>query len=216
MCGIVGYIGQKPAAEVILGGLQALEYRGYDSAGMALIHDTKGMLHKQVGRVEGLRSLVSEQSDSAASLAIGHTRWATHGSPTILNAHPHHNTDETIFVVHNGIIENYAELREELQKEGYEFVSQTDTEVVPHLIDFYYKKSGDFELAFKETLGDLRGAYAIAVVTTEALIRCLPLSFPARWSSVSTTANSSWHLTRPQSSNTPRRSSTCRTMTSSS
>ncbi|HSH18233.1 MAG TPA: glutamine--fructose-6-phosphate transaminase (isomerizing) [Candidatus Saccharimonadales bacterium] len=167
MCGIVGYIGSKPSAAIVLAGLQALEYRGYDSAGMALISGEDGTLLKQVGRVEGLQKLASESAAVSAPLAIGHTRWATHGSPTVFNAHPHTNTEETIFVVHNGIIENHAELREELKKHGYIFKSETDTEVIPHLIDFYYKKSKSFELAFKETLGDLHGAYAVAAVTTD-------------------------------------------------
>jgi glucosamine--fructose-6-phosphate aminotransferase (isomerizing) len=166
MCGIVGYIGPKSSAGIVLAGLQALEYRGYDSAGMALIDQASGKLLKQVGRVEGLQKLVEESSETAqAHLAIGHTRWATHGSPNLVNAHPHTNADGTIFVVHNGIIENYAEIRSQLQKQGYSFKSETDTEVIPHLIDYYYKKSGSFELAFKEALGDLSGAYAIAAVT---------------------------------------------------
>lgn len=166
MCGIVGYIGHKPSAAVVLAGLQALEYRGYDSAGMALIDNKKGTLLKQVGRVDGLQRLASDSPATNAPLAIGHTRWATHGSPTITNAHPHTNTEETIFVVHNGIIENYVELRSELQKKGYTFKSETDTEVIPHLIDYYYKNTGSFEQAFKEALGDLHGAYAIAAITT--------------------------------------------------
>lgn len=175
MCGIVGYIGTsgttrnkrtKSSANVVLAGLQALEYRGYDSAGIALLDRDTGTLIKQVGRVEGLVQLVNESTVKNAPLAIGHTRWATHGSPTLLNAHPHTNADETIFVVHNGIIENYVELREELSKHGYVFKSETDTEVIPHLIDYYYKKSGNFEQAFKEALADLQGAYAIAVIST--------------------------------------------------
>ncbi len=166
MCGIVGYIGGRSSAGIVVEGLRALEYRGYDSAGIALLDQDGGSLIKQVGRVEGLAAAVADHKATKAPIAIGHTRWATHGSPTIQNAHPHTNAEESIFAVHNGIIENYAELRAELQKEGYAFKSETDTEVIPHLIDFYYKKSGSFELAFKEALGDLKGAYAIAVVTT--------------------------------------------------
>lgn len=166
MCGIIGYIGTKKAADVVVDGLEALEYRGYDSAGIALIGARDHKLLKQVGRVEGLRELVKSSGFSDVPLAIGHTRWATHGAPNTANAHPHTNQDETIFVVHNGIIENHAEIRAKLQTEGYTFRSETDTEVVPHLIDYYLKKSDDFELAFKEALGDLRGAYAVAAVTT--------------------------------------------------
>lgn len=168
MCGIVGYIGSKPSADIVQAGLEALEYRGYDSAGIALISSGDKRLIKQVGRVEGLKELVHDSDLADAPLAIGHTRWATHGSPTIANAHPHTNADETIFVVHNGIIENHDTIRSRLEAEGYQFLSETDTEVVPHLIDYYFKKSGDFELAFKEALGDLQGAYAIAAISTNA------------------------------------------------
>ncbi|HEX8227423.1 MAG TPA: glutamine--fructose-6-phosphate transaminase (isomerizing) [Candidatus Saccharimonadales bacterium] len=179
MCGIVGYIGPKPSANIVISGLRALEYRGYDSAGIALIdgrkgdsddnasHVSGGTLLKQVGRVEGLAKLVEESPARHAPLAIGHTRWATHGQPSIPNSHPHTNADESIFVVHNGIIENFVELRAQLQKDGYVFTSQTDTEVVPHLIDYYYKQTGDFLEAIKQALGDMRGAYAIAAITTD-------------------------------------------------
>jgi glucosamine--fructose-6-phosphate aminotransferase (isomerizing) len=165
MCGIVGYLGKKNANEVVLGGLKALEYRGYDSAGLALLDKNQGRVIKQVGRVEGLEKALEAERTPPAKIAIGHTRWATHGAPTLLNAHPHTNTDETIFVVHNGIIENYAELREGLAKAGYTFVSETDTEVIPQLIDFYYRETKDFTKAFEKCLSDLRGAYAIAAIT---------------------------------------------------
>lgn len=165
MCGIVGYIGkQQKAVEVVMAGLQGLEYRGYDSAGLAFLSDTGVVVDKQVGRVQALCESLGEGVKS--SLAIGHTRWATHGTPTITNAHPHFNADKTIMAVHNGIIENHVELREHLQKQGYTFVSQTDTEVIPHLIDFYLRTSKDFTEAFKETLDQLRGAYAVAVITS--------------------------------------------------
>lgn len=166
MCGIVGYIGKKSGVPVVLSGLQSLEYRGYDSAGIATIKNGKTESVKQVGRVEALVK-ASEEAGLDAPLAIGHTRWATHGSPTILNAHPHHNKSKTIFAVHNGIIENYVELRESLQQKGYEFVSQTDTEVIPHLIDYYLEKTKDFKKAFLATMRDLRGAYAIAAISSE-------------------------------------------------
>jgi len=168
MCGIVGFIGTKGGSEIVLGGLRALEYRGYDSAGIALLEDgVQPSLIKQVGRVEGLEKAIKNAGlKGKVPLAIGHTRWATHGSPTIHNAHPHANTDESIFVVHNGIIENYAEIRERLQKRGYKFASETDTEVIPHLIDDYFKKYQNFEVAFKAALRDLRGAYAIVAIST--------------------------------------------------
>jgi len=170
MCGIVGYVGTKPAAEVVLAGLKTLEYRGYDSAGIALLDSSeKPHLFKQIGRVDSLEKGLTEDNKTTAKsshLGIGHTRWATHGAPSISNAHPHSNTDGTIYVVHNGIIENYAELRESLQKEGYKFVSDTDTEVIPHLIDFYYRTAKSFGAAFEKALLDLRGAYAILAMTS--------------------------------------------------
>ena len=166
MCGIVGYIGKsKKGINVVLDGLTALEYRGYDSAGIAFLDGDKLTVDKQVGRVQALRDSLGTSKKSTA--AIGHTRWATHGTPTTTNAHPHFNTDQTIMAVHNGIIENYAELKSHLQKQGYVFVSETDTEVIPHLIDFYRKSSDRFEVAFEKALNQLRGAYAVGVMTSE-------------------------------------------------
>lgn len=166
MCGIVGYIGTKPKAiTAVLDGLTALEYRGYDSAGIAYISGAELAVDKQVGRVQMLRDSLG--ISTIANNAIGHTRWATHGTPTTFNAHPHFNGSKTIMAVHNGIIENYTELRTHLQKQGYEFVSDTDTEVIPHLIDFYRQSSKTFEEAFTLALDQLRGAYALAVITSE-------------------------------------------------
>jgi glucosamine--fructose-6-phosphate aminotransferase (isomerizing) len=167
MCGIVGYVGNRNGSDIVLAGLKALEYRGYDSAGIAVL-DKKGKpkLSRQVGRVEGLEKLMAKEKASKAPITIGHTRWATHGKPSITNAHPHSNVDGTIFVVHNGIIENYLELREWLGKKGYAFASETDTEVVPHLIDYYYKKTKSFETAFAKAIGEIRGAYAILAMST--------------------------------------------------
>ena len=165
MCGIVGYIGKRAAAPIILHGLQALEYRGYDSAGVATVDNQRGLVVKRVGRVKSLEDALAE-TPLTAPLGIGHTRWATHGAPTMKNAHPHTNPAGTIFVVHNGIIENYADIRTKLVAAGYVFVSQTDTEVIPHLIDYYQRQSASFEEAFKAALHDLRGAYAIAAITT--------------------------------------------------
>ena len=165
MCGIVGYIGKRAGAPIVLDGLQALEYRGYDSAGLVTISATGATLTKQIGRVAGLTAAVEPQKQPD-HLAIGHTRWATHGVPSMFNAHPHTNTAKTIFVVHNGIIENYVQLRDRLQARGYQFVSETDTEVIPHLIDYYSQRLPSFTAALKAALADLRGAYAIAVITT--------------------------------------------------
>lgn len=165
MCGIVGYLGSKNALEPVLSGLKALEYRGYDSAGIAFIAGGESEVIKKVGRVEELEKSVYRIS-AKPTIAIGHTRWATHGAPTLTNAHPHYNSDKTIFVVHNGIVENYAEIKARLEKLGYNFVSQTDTEVVPQLIDYHVKSGLGFERAFEKTLQELRGAYAIAAIST--------------------------------------------------
>jgi glucosamine--fructose-6-phosphate aminotransferase (isomerizing) len=167
MCGIIGYIGPKSASRVVLDGLKALEYRGYDSAGIAVFTPGQDVqLAKEVGRVSALERLVKQSGIQGGQSAIGHTRWATHGSPTVPNAHPIANTAKSIFVVHNGIIENHLEIRERLEAKGYIFATETDTEAVPHLIDYYYKQLGSFEEAFKATIHDLRGAYAIVALTS--------------------------------------------------
>ncbi len=164
MCGIVGYIGKDQALKVVLEGLKTLEYRGYDSAGVAFLNN-RVYLAKQVGRVDKLSAFIKDNHfDEATSLAIGHTRWATHGEPSEINAHPHTNSDNTIYVVHNGIIENHSVIRKKLTSKGYEFKSQTDTEVIPHLIDYYLKKLRNFDLAFETAIKDLEGAYAISAI----------------------------------------------------
>lgn len=166
MCGIVGYVGQaEEATGFVLEGLQALEYRGYDSAGLTTLLDGQPRTVRQVGRVENLEQQLSREGISGGRIAIGHTRWATHGRPSVQNAHPHSNQAQTIFVVHNGIIENYRQLKTRLQKLGYNFVSTTDTEVIPHLIDYYLTSQKTFLAAFKTALRDLEGAYAIAAVS---------------------------------------------------
>jgi glutamine---fructose-6-phosphate transaminase (isomerizing) len=167
MCGIVGYIGQKPGSDIVLQGLEALEYRGYDSAGIALVKGNNSQIFKQVGRVSGLVEKIKGQVDDA-NLVIGHTRWATHGGVTNENAHPQINNAGTIFVVHNGIVENFTELRDKLQAAGYHFSSQTDTEVIPNLIDYYLKQLPNFEEAFRAALADIRGAYAVAAISTDS------------------------------------------------
>lgn len=165
MCGIVGYIGKKPGTDIVLKGLEALEYRGYDSAGIAVVQDGQAKVFKQVGRVSGLVEEVSAKN-LQAHLVMGHTRWATHGGVTVGNAHPQANNDQSIFVVHNGIIENFSDLRVKLEAEGYHFDSQTDTEVIPNLIDYYLKQLPSFEDAFKAALNDVRGAYSIVAIST--------------------------------------------------
>ena len=166
MCGIVGCIGYDNATKAVINGLRNLEYRGYDSAGVALC-DKNNCFHniKQVGRIDNLEKELVTLDLPTANLAIGHTRWATHGTPTKSNAHPHSNSDNTIFVVHNGIIENYTAIKEMLIKDGYDFVSNTDTEVIPHLIDYFYKKLGNIQEAFQAAILELEGAYAIVMIT---------------------------------------------------
>lgn len=163
MCGIVGYIGKNDASEYLLDGLEALEYRGYDSAGIALFNDSNIQDIRVVGRVDTLRNAHSA-SDLKGNIGIGHTRWATHGGVLLKNAHPHTSMRELFTVVHNGIIENHNEIREFLQKKGYEFVSDTDTEVIPNLIEYHYKQVKDVEKAFLTAIKLLRGAYAIAMI----------------------------------------------------
>lgn len=166
MCGIVGYIGKKSGMDVVLHGLEALEYRGYDSAGIALIENGQNKVIKRAGRVSGLiQAIEGKQLDS--QLVIGHTRWATHGAPNITNAHPQTDNSGKISVIHNGIIENFDELRGRLEAEGYVFNSQTDTEVVPNLIDYYSKQLPSLEAAFKAALSDVRGAYSIAAISSD-------------------------------------------------
>lgn len=162
MCGIVGYIGTEEAAPIILEGLARLEYRGYDSAGIAVYDGEKINYQKAAGRLKVLENLTRGGETLPGKVGIGHTRWATHGAPSDVNAHPHFNKDHTICVVHNGIIENYLKLREYLQGKGYEFRSETDTEVIAHLLDYYYK--GDPMEAIFKTLRRVEGSYALGII----------------------------------------------------
>ena len=161
MCGIVGYLGKRQATEVLIDGLSKLEYRGYDSAGVAVNTGDELSIRKFKGRLQVLADDLNV-NEIYGGLGIGHTRWATHGEPSDVNSHPHFNKDKSIAVVHNGIIENYIELREELQSEGYVFLSQTDTEVVAHLVDKFYK--GNLLDAVYKATEKLRGAYALGVI----------------------------------------------------
>ena len=162
MCGIVGYIGTKQAAPIILDGLSRLEYRGYDSAGMAIYDGEKINITKSVGRLKILENLTHGGETMTGLCGIGHTRWATHGIPSNVNAHPHFNADETITVVHNGIIENYIQLRRMLTDKGYRFVSETDTEVLAHLLDYYYK--GNPMETVTKVLHRVEGSYALGIL----------------------------------------------------
>lgn len=166
MCGIVGYIGSKDTSKILLDGLKELEYRGYDSAGIALLQEKKFDIFKAVGKISNLEEKIV-QSDYKAnedfSIGIGHTRWATHGKPTELNAHPH--LGEYSYVVHNGIIENYKELKSKLIGLGHKFVSQTDTEVIVHLFENYNNKLNNPKEAFDKTIAELQGAFSILLIT---------------------------------------------------
>lgn len=161
MCGIVGFVGKKEASPILVEGLSKLEYRGYDSAGVAVLDDGEIKVRKFKGRLKNLADDL-EQSPLKGSMGIGHTRWATHGEPSDINSHPHTNENATISVVHNGIIENYIKLREWLKGKGYEFYSETDTEVIPNLVDYYYK--GDLFEAVVKATSKMEGSYAIGVI----------------------------------------------------
>ena len=170
MCGIVGYTGSDTAKSILINGLKRMEYRGYDSAGVALEETGEGGTRidviRRVGKVSGLESEL-EQVSSDATCGIGHTRWATHGKPSVANAHPHTSCDGRIAVVHNGIIENFQELREELRERGHEFKSDTDTEVFAHLIEEAYEAAGDLMAAVREACTHVMGAYGLAVVCAD-------------------------------------------------
>ena len=165
MCGIVGYIGSQQAAPILLDGLSKLEYRGYDSAGIAIYNGTSIDMVKSKGRLKVLNELTHDGETIKGTIGIGHTRWATHGSPSDVNAHPHFNKDKSIVVVHNGIIENYLKLRKKLEKHGYEFVSETDTEVIAHLLDYYYH--GNPLQAITKVMHRMEGSYALGIIFKE-------------------------------------------------
>ena len=166
MCGIVGYIGKEQAAPILLAGLKKLEYRGYDSAGLAVRDEATGKI--DVVKAKGRLHILEEKTDGGKSVpgscGIGHTRWATHGEPSETNAHPHSTDDHSVALVHNGIIENYQELKEKLLKEGYQFHSATDTEVAVKLIDYYYKKTGNPLEGIARAMLRVRGSYAFGIL----------------------------------------------------
>ena len=166
MCGIVGYAGERQAAPILLDGLAKLEYRGYDSAGLAV---RNGASDPEIVKAKGRLKALAEKTNDGKSLlgdcGIGHTRWATHGEPSVENAHPHCSDDKNVVAVHNGIIENYQELKDKLSRKGYQFYSETDTEVAVKLIDYYYKKyEGTPVDAINHALVRIRGSYALAIM----------------------------------------------------
>ena len=166
MCGIVGYVGEEQAAPILLSGLEKLEYRGYDSAGIAVRNEADGNI--EIVKAKGRLRILSEKTDGGMAVpgtcGIGHTRWATHGEPSENNAHPHCSADRSVVLVHNGIIENYQELKDKLLKSGYTFYSQTDTEIAVKLVDYYYKKTGTPLEALTRTMLRIRGSYAFGVM----------------------------------------------------
>ena len=168
MCGIVGYIGQRKAYPILIKGLKRLEYRGYDSAGVALISDDRQLnVYKTKGKVSDLETFVT-QKDISGNIGIAHTRWATHGEPCSINAHPHYSSSERLALIHNGIIENYTVLKDKLQAKGYTFKSSTDTEVLIQLIEYIQVTNRiDLLTAVQLALQEVIGAYAIAVLDRE-------------------------------------------------
>ncbi|MBR6376919.1 MAG: glutamine--fructose-6-phosphate aminotransferase, partial [Oscillospiraceae bacterium] len=164
MCGIVGYLGSRQAAPILLEGLAKLEYRGYDSAGVCVMSDGVLRVAKAKGRLANLSGLIDGGRAIQGTFGIGHTRWATHGAPSDVNSHPHMADAGKIAVVHNGIIENYLKLKERLMKKGKHFKSETDTEVVANLIEYYYDRLNDFPRAVRRAVGQLEGSYALGIL----------------------------------------------------
>src|SRR5258708_26131622 len=178
MCGIVGYVGSKPVVPLILEGLRRLEYRGYDSAGIAGVGDDGLHVRRAEGKLRNLEEVIRLDPIEGA-FGIGHTRWATHGRPTEENAHPHRDCTGEIVVVHNGIIENYLALKKQLIAEGHRFVTETDTEVVAHLVEKYSKTAGKLEDAVRCAVPEIRGIYALVLMSSResnkiVAVRCGP------------------------------------------
>ncbi|MGQ9667923.1 MAG: isomerizing glutamine--fructose-6-phosphate transaminase, partial [Anaerolineae bacterium] len=167
MCGIVGYVGPRPAAPIILEGLRRLEYRGYDSAGLAVIQGEHIEVRRNVGKLSALVQNLA-QNPVHGHIGIGHTRWATHGKPSEYNAHPHRDCSGEIVVIHNGIVENFLELRRRLRASGHIFRSETDTEVMAHLVEEYMAEGASFLEAVRRMLGDIQGAHGIVVMSIRA------------------------------------------------
>src|SRR5213082_1953789 len=165
MCGIIGYIGPKDVVPVLIDGLRRLEYRGYDSAGVAVVRNGCVDLRRSAGKLSNLETVIGTAPISG-DYGVGHTRWATHGRPTEENAHPHRDCTGKIVVVHNGIIENYLELKKELQEQGHEFKTETDTEIVAHLVEREMHGDG-LENAVRRALTYMRGMFAIVLVSVE-------------------------------------------------
>ena len=196
MCGIVGYIGNRKAAPILIKGLKNLEYRGYDSAGICTINNKEVLLKKDIGKIEEIDKKVN-LADLEGNIGISHCRWATHGSVTKENAHPHTDCSGKIGIVHNGIIENYNELKNELKKKGHKFSSETDTEIIAHLIEEYYK--GDFKEAVLKALKKLDGSYALGIIHSEHDELIAARNEHSSTVFVSQTPVSKWHSLMPNS-----------------
>ncbi|MBI4418688.1 MAG: glutamine--fructose-6-phosphate aminotransferase, partial [Ignavibacteriales bacterium] len=167
MCGIVGYIGPKDSLPIVLEGLRRMEYRGYDSAGVAVVHGGTIHIRKKSGKVAELETIIrTEDGLPPANVGMGHTRWATHGEPNDVNAHPHWDCGKHIAVIHNGIIENFRALKTKLVRDGHVFTSETDTEVLAHLIEHFYARTGSVFSAVKLALNDVEGTYGLVVAST--------------------------------------------------
>ncbi len=165
MCGIMGYVGSRPAGPILIDGLRRLEYRGYDSAGIAVLETNGGLsIHKRAGKLETLASSIADRWPNGQE-GIGHTRWATHGKPSDINAHPHADCTGDVVVIHNGIVENYLELKRELAAAGHRFSSETDTEVIPHLLEQYLSEGEELLVALRKTIAQLEGAHAIVAMS---------------------------------------------------
>ena len=169
MCGIIGFVGKNvEAAPILLDGLERMEYRGYDSAGIAVGSEELGLqVRKSKGRLKVLRDLCRDGADLKGSLGIGHTRWATHGEPNDINAHPHVSANGKVALVHNGIIENYQEIKENLRRQGVHFTSDTDSEVVAQLLEFHYQECGSMLEAVGRVLRRLEGSYALGIICAD-------------------------------------------------
>ncbi|MDD6284751.1 MAG: glutamine--fructose-6-phosphate aminotransferase, partial [Firmicutes bacterium] len=163
MCGIIGFTGCLQAAPILLNGLQKLEYRGYDSAGIACMSKGGITVSKAVGRIDNLRGITNNGSTINSTMGIGHTRWATHGKPSDVNSHPHVSMNGKFAVVHNGIIENFGRLKEILISKGFKFQSETDTEVVAHMLEYYYR-DGNILHAIARTMNAVEGSYALGIL----------------------------------------------------
>ena len=167
MCGIVGYVGEQPAQDVVMEGLRRMEYRGYDSAGIALVHDGSILWDKKAGKLANLEKALTEHPLAHSTTGIGHTRWATHGAPTDRNAHPHLGAHDRVALIHNGIVENFAELRAELEADGVEMRSETDTEVAAHLLERELVPGADLTTAMQRVCRRLAGAFTLVAVDAE-------------------------------------------------